>query len=62
MSNKIYKYMSSIAKSVSINKLDDVLNKYNNKFHNTIRIKSLDVKSSTYIDFNKEINDKNSKC
>ena len=54
--------MSSIAKSVSINKLDDVLNKYNNKFHNTIRIKSLDVKSSTYIDFNKEINDKNSKC
>ena len=62
MSNKIYKYMSSIAKSVSINKLDDILNKYNNKFHSTIRIKSLDVKSSTYIDFNKEINDKNSKC
>ena len=42
-----------------IDKLDDIVNKYNNIYHRTIKIKSFDVKSSSYIDFNKE-NDKES--
>ena len=33
LKNKIYKYMASISKSVYIDKLDDILNKYNNIFH-----------------------------
>ena len=37
-----------------IDKLADILNKYNNTYHRTIKIKPVDVKSSTYIDFNKE--------
>ena len=36
-----------------INKLDDIFNKSNNTYHNTIKMRSLDVKSSTHIDFNK---------
>ena len=37
-----------------IDKLADIVNKYNNTYHRTIKIKPVDVKSSTYIDFNKE--------
>ena len=39
-----------------IDKLDDIVNKYNNGYHSTIKVKPNDVKSSTYIDFNKENN------
>ena len=54
--NKIYKYMTSISKNVYIDKLDDIVNKYNNTYHRTIKMKPVDVKSSTYIDSRKEIN------
>ena len=53
--------MTSISKNVYINKLDDVVSKYNNTYHSTIKIKPIDVKPSTYIDCNKEINDKDPK-
>ena len=36
--------------------LDDIVNKYNNTYHRTIKMKLIDVNSSTYIDFNKENN------
>ena len=32
--NKIYKYMTSVSKNVSIDKLHDIVNKYNNTYHN----------------------------
>ena len=54
--DKIYKYMTAISKNVHIDKLDDIVNKYNNTCHNTNKMKSADAKSSTYIDFNKENN------
>ena len=57
--NKIYKYMTSMSKNVYINKLDDAVNKYNNTYHTTIKMKPVDAKSSTYIDSSKEINNKN---
>ena len=44
-----------------INKLDDIVNKYSNTYHRTIKVNSVDVKSNTYIDSCKEINDKNPK-
>ena len=36
-----------ILKNVYIDKLDDIVNKYNNTYHNTIKMKPVDVKSST---------------
>ena len=57
LKNKIYKYMTSVSKNVYLDKLDEIVNKYNNTYHSTIKMKPVDVKSSTYIDFNKE-NDK----
>ena len=56
LKNKIYKYITSISKNVYIDKLDGIVNKYNNTYHNTIKIMPVNVKSSTCIDFNKENN------
>ena len=50
LKNKIYKYITSISKNVYIDKLDDIVNKYNNIYHSTIKIKHVDAKSNTYID------------
>ena len=55
LKNKIYKYMISISKNVSIDKLDDIVNKYNNTYHITIKMKPADVKPRAYIDSSKEI-------
>ena len=32
LKNKIYKYMASVSKNVYIDKLDDIVNRYNNKY------------------------------
>ena len=59
--NKIYKYMTSISKDMYIDKLDDIIHKYNNKKHRTIKMKPIDVKHNTCIDFDKEVNDNDPK-
>ena len=61
LKNKIYKYMTSYQKNMYIDKLDDIVNKYNNTYHSTIKMNPVDVKPSIYIDFNKAINNKNPK-
>ena len=53
--------MTAISKNVYIDKLDDIVNKYNNTYHSTIKMKPVDVKSNTYINCRKEINDKDPK-
>ena len=44
-----------------IDKLNDIVNEYNNTYHRTIKMKPVDVKGNTYIDFKKEVNEKDSK-
>ena len=61
LKNKIYKYMISISKNLYIGKLDNIVNKYNNRFDSTIKMKPVEVKSSTYIDFDKRKNKKDLK-
>ena len=61
LKNEIYKFTTSISKNVYIDKLDDKINKYNNTYHITIKIKPIDVKNNTYIDFGKENNNKGPK-
>ena len=50
--------MTSISKNVYIDKLDYIVNKYNNTYHRTNKMKPFHVKSNTYINSSKEINDK----
>ena len=61
LKTKIQKYITSISKNVYINKLDDIVNEYNNTYHRAIKMKPVDVKDNTYIDFEKEVNDKDPK-
>ena len=56
LKSKIYKYMTSISKNVYIDKLDNVVDEYNNTYHTTIQMKPIDVKDNTYINADKEIN------
>ena len=53
--------MTSISKNVHIDKLDDIVNDYNNTYHRTIKMKPVDVKDNIYFDFKKEVNDKDPK-
>ena len=61
LKNKIYTYMTSISKNVYADRLDDIVNEYNNTYHRTIKMKPSDVKDNTYINTDKEVNDKDSK-
>ena len=45
--------MTSLSKNVYINKLDDIVNKYNSTYHRATKMKPVDIKGNTYIDFNK---------
>ena len=47
LKSKIYKYMTSVS-NLYIDKLNDVINEYNNTYHRTIKMKQIDVKDSTY--------------
>ena len=53
--------MTSISKNVYIDKLDDIVNKYNNIYHRIIKVKHVDVKPSTYINSSKEVNNEDPK-
>ena len=53
--------MISVSKNVYISKLDDTVDDYNNTYHRTIKMTPVDVKYNTYIDFEKEFNDKDPK-
>ena len=53
--------MTSVSKNVYIDKLDDIVREYNNTYHRTNKMKLIDVKDDTYIDFKKEVNDKDPK-
>ena len=46
--------MISISKNMYINKLDNIVNEYKNKYHNTNKMKPVDIKSSTYTDFDQK--------
>ena len=61
LKNKSYKYMTAISKNVYNGKLDDIIDKYNNTYHRTFKVNPLDVKTSTYFNFNVEYNDKDPK-
>ena len=61
LKTKINKYMTSISKNVYINKLDDIVNEYNNTYHRTMKMKPVDVKNNIYINSSKKVNDKDPK-
>ena len=61
LKTKIYKYMTSVSKNVYIGKLDDKVSEYNNTDHRTIKMEPVDVTDNTYVDFKKEVDEKDPK-
>ena len=47
--------MTSVSKSVYIDKLDDIVNQYNNTYHRTIKMKTFDVEDNTLLIFRKKL-------
>ena len=59
--NKLYKHMTTVSKNVCYDVLDDIVKKYNNTRHSTIKMKPINVKDNTYINTDKKINNKDPK-
>ena len=53
--------MTSVSENVYIDKLNDIVDEYNNTYHRTIKMKPVNVKDNTSIDLKKKVNDKDSK-
>ena len=51
LKTKMYKYMTSVSENIYINKLDNIVDEYNNAYHRTIKMEPVDIKDNTYIDF-----------
>ena len=58
LKNKIYKHMTAISKNVYYDVLDDIVDKYNNTYHNIIKMKPTDVKNDYFAKYNEESNEK----
>ena len=53
--------MTAISKNVYFNFLNDIVDKYSNTYHKTIRMKPVDVKSDSFAEYNEEPNEKDPK-
>ena len=58
LKNKIFKYMTATSKNVYFDVLDDIVNKYNNTIHKTIKMKPNDVTEDSYAEYNEDFNKK----
>ena len=58
---KIFKHMATVSKNVYFNVLDDIVKKYNNTVHRTIKIKPVEVTSDFYAEYNEDSNEKDPK-
>ena len=61
LKNKIFKHMTAISKNVYFDVLDDIVNKYNNTVHRTIKMKPIEVTSDSYAKYNENSNEKDPK-
>ena len=53
--------MPAVSKNVYFDVLDDIVNKYINTFHETIKMKPIDVQSDSYAEYNVDSNESDPK-
>ena len=53
--------MAAISKNVYFDVLDDIVNKYNNTVHKTIKMTPIDVTDDPHAEYNEDFNKKDSK-
>ena len=56
LKTKIFKHMTTISKNVYVDVLNDIVNKYNNTVHKTIKMKPIDVMGDSYVEYNEDFN------
>ena len=61
LKNKIFKHMTAISKNIYFGVWNDIVNKYNNTIHRTIKMKHIDVTNDSYAEYNENSNKKNPK-
>ena len=61
LKNKIFKCMTATSKNVYFDVLGDIVNKYNNAVHRTIKMKPIDVTSDSHAEYNEDSNKKDPK-
>ena len=61
LKNKIFKHVTAISKNVYFDVSDDIVNKYNNTVHRSIKIKPIDVTDDSYAEYNEDFNKKDTK-
>ena len=61
LKNKIFKHMAAVSKNVYFDVLDDIVKKYNNTVHRTIKMKPIDVAFNAYAEYNEDCNEKDPK-
>ena len=61
LKNKSFKHMTAASKNVYFDVLHDIVNKYNNTVHRSIKMKPIDVTSDSYAEYNEDFNKKDPK-
>ena len=61
LKSKIFKHMTGISKNVYFGVLNDIVNKYSNTVHRTIKMKPIDVTNDSYAKYNENSNKKGPK-
>ena len=61
LKNKILKHMTAITRNVYFDVLDDIVNKYTNTVHNTMKMRPIDVRDGSYAEYNEALNKKDPK-
>ena len=56
LKNKFFKYMAAISKNIYFDTLEDIVDKYNNTVHRTIKMKHIEVTSDYYTEYNEDSN------
>ena len=60
LKSKFFKYMAAVSKIIYFDALDAIVNKYNNAVYRTIKMKPIDVTYDSYVEYNKDSNEKRS--
>ena len=61
LKDKIFKYLTTISKNVYIDSLNNIVNRYNNTVHKTIKMKPIDVINDSYAEYSEDFNEKGPK-
>ena len=61
LKNNIFKHMAAIKQNIYFDVLDDIVDKYKNTVHKTIKMEPIEVTDDYYAEYNEDLSNKNPK-